>query len=222
MITKVSKRMRVSFRAAALSTALALTVGTAAATIVAVQPAAVLFTPASVLPGLDTAPDIYAFDEQQGVQLLADTPVDIVPAKEVEEPADLNPGIIPAGTCVNSHYMKYEDLAGASAVTGGIEVGEPILGVAVLQTTLDQTNFLGLAGVAYPVTADCVGITAGADCGMEITSPPQDRIRVGLFRVRVNFGASTPGDRVRVSITGRNAPIEAEINYLSPRPEYTR
>jgi HlyD family secretion protein len=29
------------------------------------------------------------------------------------------------------------------------------------------------------------------------------------------------GDTVRVSITGRSAPIEAQVNYLSPRPEFT-
>ena len=50
---------------------------------------------------------------------------------------------------------------------------------------------------------------------------PPENLKVRFFVPEAEFAALKPGDRVRVSITGRNAPIEAEINYLSPRPEYT-
>jgi HlyD family secretion protein len=50
---------------------------------------------------------------------------------------------------------------------------------------------------------------------------PPENLKVRFFVPEADFAALKPGDRVRVSITGRAAPIEARVNYLSPRPEYT-
>src|SRR5690242_14708070 len=116
--TLTSSRGRAWLPIAAFSAAAALTAGTATATIVAVFPTAVLFTPPSVMPGVATAPAIWAFDEQQNVILPANIPVDIQPINFVETPLDLNPGVLLAGTCVSSHYLYYEDPV-TSAATGG-------------------------------------------------------------------------------------------------------
>lgn len=175
------------------------TAGVARAWIAAVQPAAVLLTPPSVVPGNPSAPDIWAFNEKQDVILPVPILLDVQPLNPgVHVPADLNPVWIPAGTCVSSHYMDYED-AVPSTATGGARFVRPILGVAVRQPTLDATNFLGRAGVAYPTAANCNAV-AGVDCGMELL--PQDELRVDANRVQVRFEAQTPGDRIRVVTAG--------------------
>jgi HlyD family secretion protein len=50
---------------------------------------------------------------------------------------------------------------------------------------------------------------------------PPENIKVRFFVPEADFGALKAGDQVKVSITGRAAPLEARISYLSPQPEYT-
>jgi HlyD family secretion protein len=50
---------------------------------------------------------------------------------------------------------------------------------------------------------------------------PAENLKIRFFVPEADFAALKAGDRVRASITGRTAPIEGRINYLSPRPEYT-
>jgi HlyD family secretion protein len=49
---------------------------------------------------------------------------------------------------------------------------------------------------------------------------PPENLKVRFFVPEAEFAGLKAGDRVRVAITGRE-PLEAQINYLSPRPEYT-
>lgn len=173
--------------------------GVARAWIAAVQPAAVFFTPPSVAPGNPSAPDIWAFNEIQDVYLPVGILLDVQPVNPgVHVPADLNPVWIPAGTCVSSHYVHYEDTT-LSVATGGVRYVRPILGVAVRQATLDATNFLRRPGVVYPNAAACNAVP-GVDCGMELL--PQDELRVDANRVQVRFEAQSPGDRIRVVTAG--------------------
>jgi len=50
---------------------------------------------------------------------------------------------------------------------------------------------------------------------------PPENLKVRFFVPEAEFAGLKPGARIRVSITGRPAPLEARVNYLSPRPEYT-
>ena len=50
---------------------------------------------------------------------------------------------------------------------------------------------------------------------------PPENIKVRFFVPEAEFAALKAGDTVRVAITGRPAPIEGRISYLSPKPEYT-
>jgi HlyD family secretion protein len=50
--------------------------------------------------------------------------------------------------------------------------------------------------------------------------PPQN-LKVRFFVPEPEFAQVKPGERVRVAITGRPDPVDAQINYLSPRPEFT-
>jgi hypothetical protein len=188
----------------AIASALAAltTAGTAAAYIVGVDPVAVkIAPPQSVVPGALMGPNIHVFDEQQDVILPANVWVDARPVNNgVQLPGDLNGGWIPAGTCVRSHYVQFEP-AQASTVTGGIKLDNDILGVALLQSSLGATNFLGaewMPGVPtiYPVAAQCNGGPPNHDCGMDLV--PEDGLRLDARRVVVNFTALSPGDRIRV------------------------
>ncbi len=49
---------------------------------------------------------------------------------------------------------------------------------------------------------------------------PPENLKVRFFVPEADFAQLKPGDAVQVAITGR-PPLEARINYLSPRPEYT-
>ena len=49
---------------------------------------------------------------------------------------------------------------------------------------------------------------------------PPENLKVRFFVPESDFATLKAGDRVRVTITGRG-PLEARVNYLSPRPEYT-
>jgi HlyD family secretion protein len=49
---------------------------------------------------------------------------------------------------------------------------------------------------------------------------PPENLKVRFFVPEADIGSLKTGDRVRVALNG-TAPIDARINYLSPRPEYT-
>lgn len=50
---------------------------------------------------------------------------------------------------------------------------------------------------------------------------PPENIKVRFFVPEAEFGALQPGDPVAVRLSGREAPLEARISYLAPKPEYT-
>jgi HlyD family secretion protein len=60
-------------------------------------------------------------------------------------------------------------------------------------------------------------VTAGAPV---LSLLPPENLKVRFFVPEVEFATLKPGDKVRVTITGA-APIEAQVSYLSPRPEFT-
>jgi hypothetical protein len=184
--------------------------GSAAAFIVNVAGMAVFIAPPpSVKPGALIDPDILAFNERPNVFLPVDITVDVPPGTEVDDPNDLNPFVIPRGTCIKSHYIHYQPNATAVA-NGAVFFDSPILGVAVLQSSLDATNFLGaIPPTDYPVALQCAGV--GVDCGLEL---PGDLLRVNAQSVQVEFLAHDPGDRIRVITMGN--PANCETLCLDP------
>lgn len=50
---------------------------------------------------------------------------------------------------------------------------------------------------------------------------PPENLKVRFFVPEPDFATLKPGDRVRVAVTGRPAPLEGRVNYLSSKPEYT-
>jgi HlyD family secretion protein len=54
-----------------------------------------------------------------------------------------------------------------------------------------------------------------------VTLLPPENIKVRFFVPEAEFGALKAGDPVHITLTGRPAPLEARVAYLSPKPEYT-
>jgi len=61
-------------------------------------------------------------------------------------------------------------------------------------------------------------VTAGAPI---VSLLPPENLKVRFFVPEPEFATLKAGEVVRVAITGRAQPLEARVNYLSPRPEYT-
>jgi HlyD family secretion protein len=61
-------------------------------------------------------------------------------------------------------------------------------------------------------------VTAGTPV---VTLLPPENLKVRFFVSETDFSTLKVGDRVRVAITGRTGLLDARINYLATRPEYT-
>lgn len=58
--------------------------------------------------------------------------------------------------------------------------------------------------------------------GMPIVSLlPPENLKVRFFVSEADYGRLKAGDALKVTISGRDGPLDARINYLSPKPEYT-
>jgi HlyD family secretion protein len=50
---------------------------------------------------------------------------------------------------------------------------------------------------------------------------PPENLKVRFFVPEAEFATLKAGDKIRVGLNGAAAPLEAVVNYLSPRPEFT-
>jgi HlyD family secretion protein len=50
---------------------------------------------------------------------------------------------------------------------------------------------------------------------------PPENIKVRFFVAEAEYGRLKTGDTVKVTIAGHDAPLDARVSYLSPKPEYT-
>lgn len=198
-----------------LAVAIALVLGTkvAIAAIIGITGDAQLVAPpASVVPPA-AAEDgvIHVFDEQASVALTSDLTADMTVHYTTYNPPGVAPwtpattgrtlGTIPMGTVVNSYYLHFDPLT-FGGVLGSVTFDEPILAVIAegdetTETaindppgdTLGPTNYLGDLTVPtlYPDNGEDLGIEDGPD-----------RLKLFEATIEVAFGASSPGDRVRV------------------------
>ena len=119
------------------------------------------------------SPNLYAFDEDQNILLLAGLSTD----------AGLNP--IPAGTIVASHYIFF-DPGPTQTMIGTVDFDANIIGIISSTGFLAASDFLANTGVNY-LNPGLRGLEAGDS--VTISGPRQI-----LFAT----SASTPGDYVRV------------------------
>src|SRR6266542_1363886 len=125
--------------------------------------------------GNDTfqSPNLYGFDEDQNILLLAPLTVDVGP----------NP--LPAGTTVASHYVFFDPGPGEQVI-GTVDFDADVLAIMTSTATLAASDFLANTGVNY--------LNPG-NRGLE----PGDSVTIsGPRQILFDTFASSPGDYVRV------------------------
>jgi hypothetical protein len=126
-------------RVAAAIAALGIGASSSLATIVAVAPDVVLFTPTDVtLNQTESDVQIIAFDENQCV---------LVTGNGLET----DQGIIPAGTKVSSHFVHMDPVNGGPVLDGKVRFDTDIIAVISSSALLDDSDVpYGLSTVLYP------------------------------------------------------------------------
>ncbi len=109
----------------------------------------------------------------------------------------LTPGVIPAGTTIQSHYV-YSDPIGSPVqmYQGFLDFDQPILGVIILRPQLNASDVVGAFGTTY---ADNVAR------GMEVSANENVFITISQLRVGFMFNTTTATDDIRI-ITAVPAP----------------
>ncbi len=121
-------------------------------------------------------PHLYAFDEDQNIELVEPIRVDIGGTD----------GYINAGTVVASHYVFFDSLSGIHH--GYVDFDAPILGIAAYQDTMGATDFLANTNVDY-ISTNLRGLEEGDHVWIDQQDPQ---------RLWVYWAGSSPGDYIRV------------------------
>jgi hypothetical protein len=119
------------------------------------------------------SPDLFAFDEDQNVVLVAPLVVDVGASP------------IPAGTTVASHYVFF-DPGPTQHVIGTVDFDADVLAIITSTSDLANSDFLASNGVNY-LSPGLRGLEAGDS--VTISGPRQ---------ILFDTTASSPGDYVRV------------------------
>ena len=109
--------------------------------------------PSVDIGALQSNTTMYAFDEQQCVRTTADMPVDITVPGTYDDVSDLTPGVIPAGTLVSSHFVNADKVGTQPPrieLEGSIVTNADIIGIEIMQHSLNVSDVLGAPGTIYP------------------------------------------------------------------------
>lgn len=139
------------------------------------------FVKLSTESGFDVGEDnfntdhLYAFDEDQNIELMEPIRVDIGGVA----------GRIPAGTTVASHYVFFDGLDGIQL--GYVDFDAPVLGIAAFQDTMGATDFLANTNVRY-ISTELRGLEQGDYAWIDEKFPS---------RLWVYWAGPSPGDYIR-------------------------
>lgn len=103
-------------------------------------------------------PNLYAFDEDQNIELKQPIRVDI----------GGEGGVIPAGQVVASHYVFFDSISGVQF--GYVDFDAEILGVAAFQDTMAATDFLANTNVDY-ISVELRGLERGDSVWIDDENP---------------------------------------------------
>lgn len=172
----------------------------ASADIIEVGGAAVLAEPPAniALNQWESDTEIRGFFERQTV-LFSDLALDHVNTGLVDHESLLVPGLVSAGTAVQSYLFHADSVAGFDALLSGYVVfDQPILGVLIHTASMNGTDgFLGRPGVTY-----------GNSPGRRLELPPGS---LDTFEIS--------GDRTRLDFTLKFAAAYDEIRIVTAVPE---
>ena len=142
------------------------------------------------------ANDLFAFNEDQNIVLLADLTVDQI--NSGLGPTVVSGNNILAGVTVASHYVFF-DPASTASQEGNVVFDAEIVGVATSLATMDASDFLANTGVNY-LSPSLRGLESG------------DTVSFVGQTLFVDWSANNPGDYVRVFTLrspGANVPVPA-------------
>jgi choice-of-anchor A domain-containing protein len=145
---------------------------------------------------------MFAFDEQQNVTLPVGVDVDITAPGTYDETSDLTPGTIPAGTLVSSQFVHADKIGTQPpfvTLEGTVTTDSDILGVAILQHSLDNSDFLGAPGTLYPT----------GDFGRALNLDKQDDYvieQVNRRTLLIHSSVKMHADQVRIITAGGPCP----------------
>lgn len=172
----------------------------ASADIIEVGGAAVLAEPPAniALNQWESDTEIRGFFERQTV-LFSDLALDHVNTGLVDHESLLVPGLVSAGTAVQSYLFHADSVAGFDALLSGYVVfDQPILGVLITTASMNGTDdFLGRPGVTY-----------GNSPGRRLELPPGS---LDTFEIS--------GDRTRLDFTLKFAAAYDELRIITAVPE---
>lgn len=176
----------------------AITTGGGATNIIAAPPS-------TALGALESNTLARAFNEVTNFTLATNLPVNATIPGVYTSIASLTPGVIPAGTVINSHYLYSDPVAGAtSAYEGFVEFDATVIGIIVLRADINSSDFLGAAGTIY---AD------NEARGLELSQAERFTLTIAGNRINYRFATSTATDDIRI-ITAVPAPGAAVLAGL--------
>jgi hypothetical protein len=157
---------------------------------------------------LESNTTMFAWDERQAVVLPNDVAVDITQAGVYEDVADLTPGVVPAGTVVDSHFV-HADKVGTTApnivLQGTVRFDKPIVGIAIEAAPLYASDFLGAPGTRYP--------TSGRPERRLNLERQADFViwQVDQHTVVIQVETAAHFDQVRILTAAREVPVPLEV-----------
>ncbi len=157
--------------------------------------------PSSVeLDVLESNSQIFAYTEMLGLTLDYELAVDITSPGFYGEAGNLTPGSIGAKTVVDVYFMHFDPVSGLVNLLGSITFDQDILGVIVLNESLDATDgTLGFPQTAYPTGLINRGLDFGGVYSDFIT------LSKDLRTISINWQATRKVDQIRI-ITAIPAP----------------
>src|SRR5581483_4823215 len=161
--------------------------------------------------------EIRAFDEQQNVTTGAPITVDFTEPGSYDSLADLAPSVLPAGTCVQSHFIHFDSTGSLGVrLQGSVTYDTDVLGVIVTDASLSQSDpVVGAPGTIYPtgVTNRGAELSPSAQTGPDIVTLSSDRRTVG-----VDLKVTTVVNQVRVVTECRSIADLSLVKTGSPDP----
>lgn len=142
---------------------------------------------------LESDTTIFAFNEQQCINVPADTAVDITVPGTYDDNSDLTPGVIPAGMKVRSHFVHADPVGTGNRVEleGSITLSHDVIGIAIRSANLDASDVDGAIGTAYPTGAPGRGLELDRQADFVVLDG-------GLRDVTIHTDADDHVDQIRV------------------------
>jgi len=168
-----------------------------------------------VFNSVESCTTIHGFPEQDDFVLPSAVTVDISEPGYYESNYNRTSKTIPAGTGVDSYFIFFDPVGSQeSTSSGSITMGSEIVGLIVLDATLNTTDrILGRTGTAYATGQGSRGFESGAE-----------RITLSADRRTLtinNFHSTFPGENVRIITLPGGMCSYGMNNQVPPSPRST-